>query len=156
MANKPHPVHEKNKGKLANSRTKKGDAERANLKKRFLKWYEKGGALYWAAAKINRTAETIGMWRKDDADFDAAVLNAFEKSTDKLKVTAYERAIAGSDNLLMFLTKQRDPSYRDRFGIDGTHLHAGVIANPTRVPPAVQAAVDAMSVEAVKKIIEKL
>ena len=62
----------------------------------------------------------------------------------------------GSDNLGMFFLKQRDPSFRDTYGIDARHLHAGAIGMPAKVPAAVQAAVDAISIDLVKKMAEKL
>lgn len=130
------------------------------MKKRFLRHYERGGAIYMAAARIGRSADTIENWRKEDPDFDLAVISAFEKSSDLLKQTAYERALKGqskgSDNLMMFLIKQRDPSYRESYGVSATHLHAGSIASPSKVPASVQAAVDALSVEMLQKMAEKL
>lgn len=155
MAAKKRGGLPKSKRGAANAAVKK-----AQLKAEFLNWYEKGGAMYWAAAKIGVSKDTVDRWRTSDAEFDEAVLTAYQRSTDTLKQTAYLRAInglsKGSDTLMMFLIKQRDPSYRESFGLDARHLHAGAIANPTRVPAPVQAAVDAMSIEAVKKLLENM
>lgn len=139
----------------------KGGAKRANAikaktKEKFLRWYEKGGAIYWAATKAGVSHDTIDRWRKEDPDFDNAVIDAYAKSTDTLKITAFTRAINGSDNLTMFLIKQRDPSFREHFGVQASHLHAGAIATTNKVPVSVQAAVDALSLEIVKKMAEKL
>ena len=116
--------------------------------------------MYWSAAKIGRSADTIARWRKEDPAFDEAVLTAYERSGDNLKLTAYLRAMKGtskgSDTLMMFLIKQRDPSFRENYEINARHLHAGAIGTPSKVPPVVQAAVDALSLDLVKKMAEKL
>lgn len=130
------------------------EREKAKQKENFLHWYRQGGAIYWSAAKIGLSVDTIDRWRTADAVFDKAVLDAYADSTDTLKMTAYMRALKGSDNLLMFLTKQRDPSFRDHY--EARLFHGGSIANPSRVPASVQAAVEALSLDLVKKMAEKL
>jgi len=112
--------------------------------------------MYWSAHKIGLSYDTIARWRKEDPEFDNAVIDAYERTTDNLKMTGYIRAMKGSDNLLMFLTKQRDPSYREHFGIESRNFHTGSIANPSKVPVSVQAAVDAIALDLVKKMAEKL
>lgn len=112
--------------------------------------------MYWAASKIGLSKDTVDRWRKEDPAFDDAVIETYERTTDVLKVTGYTRALKGSDVLLMFLTKQRDPTYRDHFTMEGRHLHGGAIASTNKVPPSVQAAVDAMALDLVKKMAEKL
>ena len=129
-------------------------------KEEFLRFYRQGGALYFAAERAGTSPDTIERWRKDDAQFDMDVVNAYQWSTDQLKTTAFLRAMKGtsrgSDSLMMFLIKQRDPSFRESFGIDARHMHAGAISNPSKVPTSVQAAVDALSLDLVKKMAEKL
>lgn len=149
-------MHRKKHPKRVSVHAEIAAQEKAAKKAEFLQWYEQGGALYFACHKIGLSADTINRWRKEDAEFDGAIIETYERSTDNLKVTAYIRAMKSSDNLLMFLTKQRDPSYRDHFTMDGRHLHAGAISNPSKVPPSVQAAVDALSLDLVKKMAEKL
>lgn len=87
-------------------------------------------------------------------------MKAFQRSTDNLKMSAYLEAMKGtsrgSASLKMFLIKQRDPSYRESFGIEGRHFHAGAIATGGKVPPAVQAAIDAVALDLVIKMAEKL
>ncbi len=152
---RPRAIHPDNKSGAKEEATQK----RATMDK-FLEAYEQGGAMHWAAAQANISVATIERWRAEDADFDLAVLSAYDRSTDKLKLTAYLRAMKGdskgSDSLMMFLIKQRDPSFRESFGIQGTHLHAGAISNPTKVPASVQAAVDAVALDLVIKMAEKL
>jgi hypothetical protein len=135
-------------------------AKKAAIKEQFLVFYRQCGTIYWSAERAGVSKDTIEDWRKDDAAFDLAVANAYDWSTDQLKTTAYARAMKGqskgSDTLMMFLIKQRDPSYRESYGIDARHLHAGSIANPAKVPASVQAAVDALSLDLVKKMAEKL
>ena len=153
--NKPHPT-----GDSKTTRAEKTAIEKAQLKAEYLRWYEQGGAMYWAAAKINRSVDAIADWRREDPAFDQAVMTAYQRSTDALKMTAFMRAMKGqskgSDNLMMFLIKQRDPSYRDSFGIDARHLHTGSVGQPAKVPPAVQAACDAVALDLVKKMAEQL
>lgn len=142
------------------SRVENVEAIKKSLKEQFLTWYEQGGALYWAAAKIDRSVETISRWRKEDPAFDEAVLTAYERSTDNLILTAYLRAMKGTsrgaDTLMMFLIKERKPSFRENFELNARHLHSGAVGSPTKVPPVVQAAVDAVAISLVTKMAEKL
>lgn len=155
MAGKPGRANKQSKS----AKAKELVAHVALKKVEFLKEYEKYGTITHAARAIGYERQQILRWRDADPAFDAAVLDAFEVNTEHLEQTLFQRALKGtskgSDSLGMFMMKKRKPEYRDRFGIDASHLHAGVIANPTKVPPTVQAAVDALSIEAVKKIIEK-
>ena len=48
-------------------------------------------------------------WRAADASFDRAFREAFDSGTDRFEAEARRRALAGSDLLLLFLLKQRDP-----------------------------------------------
>lgn len=148
------------KTRLAHAKNKKPKGTDVALKKaEFLAEYEKYGTITHAARAIGYERRHILRWREEDPVFDVAVQDAFEVNTEHLEQTLFQRALKGtskgSDSLGMFLMKKRKPEYRERFGLDASHLHAGSISNPSKVPPTVQAAVDAMSIEAVKKIIEK-
>jgi hypothetical protein len=81
---------------------------------------------YPAFAKITETARAIGIsqdlvfyWRNHDEPF----ARAFEEVKKRVRMTrleeleaeAYKRAKEKSDLLLMFMVKQLDPSYRDKF-----------------------------------------
>lgn len=56
-----------------------------------------------------------------DADFAEAMRRASERATETLIAKAWERAVDHSDTLLMFLIKQRDPSFRETT----RHEHSG-------------------------------
>ena len=90
----------------------------SQLKKTFLEEYGKVGNIWYCAQKVGVDRRTILRWRKADKDFAKAVSAKHDDSTDFLKLTAYQRAIAGTskaaDSLLMFLIKQRDPTFRER------------------------------------------
>ena len=90
----------------------------SQLKKTFLEEYGKVGNIWYCAQKVGVDRRTILRWRKADKEFAKAVSAKHDDSTDFLKLTAYQRAISGtskaSDSLLMFLIKQRDPSFRER------------------------------------------
>jgi hypothetical protein len=62
------------------------------------------------AAKIAGVGRrSVFEWKNDDAEFRRDYELAYESGTDVLESVARERAFAGSDALLIFLLKQRDP-----------------------------------------------
>ncbi len=77
------------------------------------------------AYTINEAAKIAGVsrsWiytvRERDEDFAKAWDDAYQAGTESLEATARKRATdpkKGSDILLMFLMKKRDPSYRESF-----------------------------------------
>lgn len=67
------------------------------------------------SAGVGRTS--LFDWRRDDPEFDAQVLAAVEEGTDSLITVARNRAKEKSDLLMIFLLKQRDPSFRDNHQI---------------------------------------
>lgn len=64
------------------------------------------------ASRVGR--KTFYEWMKNDASFAAAFEIVDASVTDRFKRVAMRRADRGSDNLLMFMLKYRDPGFRDR------------------------------------------
>ncbi len=100
-----------------------------------------GGNIRRAAERSGISTSSHYAWLKNDDNYRDAFEIAFEQSTQTLEAEAIRRAtgyekplvykgeVTGyvqehSDNLLMFLLKKRDPSYRDNYtqqvGIWGT------------------------------------
>jgi len=100
-----------------------------------------GGNIRRAAERAGISTSSHYAWLKNDDNYRDAFEIAFEQSTQTLEAEAIRRAtgyekplvykgeVTGyvqehSDNLLMFLLKKRDPSYRDNYtqqvGIWGT------------------------------------
>jgi hypothetical protein len=70
------------------------------------------------AERIHRS--TYYAWRAADPEFAAQADDAIESGTDELEEIARQRAITGSDTLLIFLLKARRPEkYRERQTIQG-------------------------------------
>jgi hypothetical protein len=83
-------------------------------KEAFLDLLADGQTVMAAAEEVQVPRRTIYSWRAADHDFAAAWELAYEQGTDKLERVAQERAINGSDLLLIFLLKGRRPHvYRD-------------------------------------------
>ena len=103
-----------------------------------------GGRVKQACAKAGLNVFTFYKWQRKDEKFKAAVDEAKRRTLDLLQAEAYRRAVEGndkpiiykgeitgyykeySDNLIMFLMKQLDPSYRENFnqliGISGSDI----------------------------------
>ncbi len=160
MAGRVKPLHPDNQKARTGTVSGDSDAVKKELKAAFIEHFKKGGALYWAASKIGRSADTIENWRKEDPDFDTDVVAADKQVTDTLVLTAFQRAIQGSsknaDALLMFLIKGREPKYRDHFNLDARHLHAGAIGTSAKVPTEVRELLKGWGKELLKTMAEKL
>src|SRR5262249_4189353 len=89
-------------------------AERAKEKERFLMLLAEGEPVSRAASAVGVARNTLYGWRKSDAEFSRAWDEAWEQGADLLEAVALERALNGSDLLLIFLLKGRRPHrYRD-------------------------------------------
>lgn len=74
-----------------------------------------GDAIGTACARAGIGRTTLHEWRHGDPELDAAVEDAIEYGTDVLEDVARDRAVRGSDTLLIFLLKSRRPDkYRER------------------------------------------
>jgi hypothetical protein len=115
-----------------------------------------GGSIRKAAEQAGISTSSHYSWLTKDEEYKAAFSKAYEQSTKVLEAEAIRRAtgyqkplvykgeVTGyvqehSDNLLMFLLKKRDPSYRDnhtqQVGIWGTGQDGvNVIFNIPRPP----------------------
>ncbi len=156
MAGKPGRANKQSKS----AKAKELATHTARKKAEFLKEYEKYGTITHAARAIGYERTSILRWREADPEFDSACEAAFEVNTEHLEKTIFQRALKGvsrgSDSLAMFMLKKRKPQYRETFGIEGRHVHGGAIGTPSKVHPAVQTAVDAMALDLVIKMAEKL
>lgn len=101
-------------------------AVRENQMATFLREYGKSGKMQHSAGVAGISCRTVQKWRKDHPEFDEQYEDAHQRYIDMLKTAAIHRATVGvtnpgkfgdittySDNLLMFLLKQADPSFKD-------------------------------------------
>lgn len=80
----------------------------------FLKAYYDQFTVTHTCGAIGIARRTFYAWMEDDKNFNKA-FNIVERSiTERMMRTAMARGIRGSDNLLMFMLKYRDPSFRDK------------------------------------------
>jgi hypothetical protein len=81
---------------------------------RFLESLSDGQPVTRAAEEAEIPCRTAYNWRREDEAFARAWDEAWEQGTDRLEAVALERAVNGSDLLLIFLMKGRRPTrYRD-------------------------------------------
>lgn len=86
--------------------------KRAEKKALFLDLLREGATVADAVDGIKSSRQTVYRWRNEDEEFDEAWEDAVEKGTDELEKAARDRALKGSDTLLIFLLKARRPEYR--------------------------------------------
>lgn len=104
----------------------------------FLEAYELLGNSGRSCKCANVSTTTYNKYVKKHPAFEAEVNAAYERATQRMIDEARRRAVEGvaepvyqggvlvgtkqrySDNLLMFLTKQRDPSFRDRVTLEAS------------------------------------
>lgn len=82
-------------------------------KKLFLEIYRDAGTMREAAERAGVNTSTPYAWIQADAEFREALEIARQDAGEALIREARKRAMKSSDNLLMFLIKKFDPSYRD-------------------------------------------
>src|SRR5262249_30864904 len=88
------------------------DVERKRAK--FLELLCNGESVVRAAAGAKVGRRTVYDWRKADAEFAREWDDAWEQGADLLEQVVYQRAVNGSDLLLIILLKGRRPRrYRD-------------------------------------------
>jgi hypothetical protein len=63
-------------------------------------------------AKVGKV--TYYQWRKDDPGFNHECLEAIDAGVDRLEDEAYNRALSGSDLMLIFLLKGKRPGTYNR------------------------------------------
>ena len=90
----------------------------AKLKKRFLEALRQCGIATEAARCVGVPIYTIyNGWRRDDPDFVEAMDKATEEGDEQIRLECNQevkkRAFNGSDGMLYFLTKSRDPRFKD-------------------------------------------
>lgn len=84
----------------------------------FLEAYSKIGTIRGACEAVGCNRQTILNWRNDDQKFAAAFDTADVEFTEALVSIVHQRAAQGSDNLLMFAVKKRDPSFRENMKVE--------------------------------------
>jgi len=82
-------------------------------KRLFLEIYRDAGTMREAAERADIYVGTAYDWIRQDAEFRDALEIARQEAGEALIREARRRAMKSSDNLLMFLIKKFDPSYRD-------------------------------------------
>lgn len=115
-------------------------------KRKFLAALRLTGILGIAAGTVGVTRETVRTHRKDDKDFDQAVLDALEDYADSVEKELQRRAVEGvekpvfyqgvrcdngqvreySDPLLLAAIKRRRPEYREHSAVD-LNVSGGVL-----------------------------
>lgn len=81
---------------------------------RFLELLRDGQPVTRAAEGAKIPRRTLYYWRGEDEEFAQAWDAAYEQGTDYLEQVAHDRAVDGSDLMLIFTLKGRRPSkYRD-------------------------------------------
>ncbi len=99
------------------------DARRAQIKAQALEYIVSGRTVLSTAEELGITRESLYDWRTKDRDFakswDDAYNAAYTRRIDHLEDIAFQRAAAGSDQLLMFLLKGgRAERYGDKRQIE--------------------------------------
>ena len=82
-------------------------------KRLFLEIYRDAGTMREAAERADIYVGTAYDWIRQDGEFRDALEIARQEAGEALIREARKRAMKSSDNLLMFLIKKFDPSYRD-------------------------------------------
>jgi len=94
--------------------SKAKDKKQEILKLKFLDNYFDEMTVTHTLAVIGVDHPTFERWKDTDRAFSKAYSVCYNAVTDRMKRVAIARGIRGSDNLLMFVMKQQDPSFRDR------------------------------------------
>ena len=87
----------------------------------FLKCLENGDSIQNAANVAGIARNTAYVWRKKDEEFAALWDEALDAGIDRLEDAAFERAMNGSDTLIIFLLKSKRPKvYSDKQRLEHT------------------------------------
>ena len=99
---------------------------------KFLKAISNGDSINHAVKAAGLGRSTVYRWRDEYEDFRLAWEEAIEDGIERLEDAAYQRALEGSDTLMIFLLKAKKPKiYSDRqrlehTGADGAPLGLNV------------------------------
>ena len=92
--------------------------QRLRKKERFLQAFRRSGVITHACEQSGVARPTVYRWLEKDEKFSIAFGIAVQESTEYLEQVAIKRAEEGSDQLLMFLLRAKNPErYRDRADI---------------------------------------
>lgn len=126
-------------------RTEEREPYKEDLKEPFLKEYRTTRTISGACKPFGLSRNTIYRWRQQDPSFNEKFSEIEKELIEVLEVSAYQRALKGSDVLTIFLLKSLNPAkYKDlvkhevdhRFFLDVT-THLTTIAKkviPTNCP----------------------
>lgn len=105
------------------------DKQRAKQKEVFLKCLANGDSVRSAAGQCKVTRNTVYNWKAKDEEFAKAWEEALECGIERLEDAAYNRALEGSDTLMIFLLKAKRPKvYSDKQRLEHTGLDGGPIS----------------------------
>lgn len=108
----PEHIVEVKHGFKPNLKAQDRQAEKKKLK--LLNCYYEEMTITHALSRVGVDFPTFEVWRENDKSFSKAFAVCWNAITDRLKRIGIKRGLNGSDNLLMFVLKQQDPSFRDK------------------------------------------
>lgn len=131
------------------------DAERAEVKEKFLAEYRARGIMTHACKAAGVDVSTVHYWQEHDVEFGIQYRAAKQEADDAIRAEIYRRAVTGnteplmsngrvvkneageiqyvqkySDSLLVFLAKARMPEFREKQHVDVTTNGESVSAAP--------------------------
>lgn len=102
--------------------------QRAKQKEVFLKCLANGDSVRSASEQCKVTRQTVYNWKEKDEEFKSAWEEALEAGIERLEDAAYNRALKGSDTLMIFLLKAKRPKvYSDKQRLEHTGADGGPI-----------------------------
>lgn len=117
---------------MANNLSEFADEKRRAKKEVFLRGLTMGDSIQSSAQRAEISRKTVYEWRKTDEEFAVAWDEALEAGVERLEDAAYNRALEGSDTLMIFLLKAKRPKvYSDRQRLEHTGVDGGPISIKT-------------------------
>lgn len=111
-------------------------------KREFLGAFAVTGTIAGACRTTGIDRQTVHNWKRKDPAFVEAFEEAKEVAIEHLENVARERAVAGSDVLLIFLLKAARPEvYRDRYEVTGRNngpIEFEFVLRPPQVEDAIE------------------
>ena len=105
------------------------EQKRAKQKEVFLKCLANGDSIRSASEQVKVVRQTVYNWKENDEEFAAAWDEAMEAGIERLEDAAYNRAMEGSDTLMIFLLKAKRPKvYSDKQRLEHTGADGGPLS----------------------------
>lgn len=95
----------------------------------FLKYFERSGSVRWAAKQTGIAETGVHRLRRTNKEFAARFEAAKEMAIAELSHEAHNRAMNGSDKLIMFLLSRLSHAHRDRREVKTENTHDHRFAN---------------------------